>query len=145
MRLVRSPSTDQGTPGYLYDGDTLICRTLELPWRENRTMASCIPAGTYKVEYMARSASGKYTDVYHVTGVPDRSGILIHAGNYAGDRALGYASDLLGCIAPCMSIGVLTPAGRKPQTAGLSSKVALAKLHSITGRKPFTLEVVWTP
>lgn len=140
--LRREASTDQGTPGYLYLNDDLVCRTLELPWRENRSMASCVPAGVYQVNYMAQSGSGKYRDVYHVTNVPGRSQILVHAGNYAGDKALGYASDLLGCIAPCRSIGVMAPAGKRPQMAGLQSRLALGDLHRVTGRRSFELEII---
>ena len=146
--LRRGQSTDQGTPGALYDGDRRICCTLELPWRDNDPasdgddIVSSIPAGTYEVAYLARSASGKYTDVYQVLKVRGRSGILIHAANYAGDTSKGYVSDLLGCIAPCRSIGKLTPAGRKKQqTAGIGSRAAMNDLHAVTGRLGFTLEI----
>jgi len=148
LTLRRQPDSDQGTPGAIFDGARRICFTMELPWRDNDPagdgddIVSCIPAGTYKVTYLKRSASGKYEDVYHVHGVPNRSGVLIHSANYAGDTSKGWKSDLLGCIAPCRSIGEMTPPGKKKQKAGIGSKLAMNDLHAVTGRQEFLLEVV---
>lgn len=147
LTLKRKPCTDEGTPGELFDGLRRVCFTLELPWRDNDPandgddIVSCIPPGKYRVDYMAKSGSGKYQDVYHVQGVPNRSAILMHAGNFAGDTSKGFKSDLLGCIAPCRSIGKLAANGRQ-QVAGIGSKLALGDLHAVTGRLSFTLEVV---
>ena len=137
LRLVRVSSSDQGTAGVLYgpDGEE-ICRMTELPWRDNARGRSRIPAGLYEVAYMERSASGKYHDVYHVLGVPERAGILIHPGNWAGDRTLGYRSDSWGCLLPCSKHGVLLG-----QFAGLASRSALARIHAITDRKGFILQI----
>ena len=105
-----------------------ICYALELPWLDNKANVSCIPDGDYDVVYMARSASGKYRDVYHVKGVSGRSGILIHKGN--------TEADTLGCILPGSRIGTL--GGKK---AVLGSGAAIRKLHKVAERKPFTLKV----
>lgn len=63
------------------------CKTLELPWLNNKTKVSCIPTGTYGV---VTRRSSKYGLHYHIQDVPDRTFILIHHGN--------YHTDILGCI-----------------------------------------------
>lgn len=72
----------------LKDGKKIFeCKTLELPWRNNKVQESCIPPGEYKaVPY----SSSKYPNVYEITNVPGRSKILFHWGN--------YRSHTLGCI-----------------------------------------------
>lgn len=139
MRLVltRFASSDQGTPGVLAGPEGVICRMMELPWRDNARGLSCIPAGLYRVEYLEQSASGKYRDVYHVLDVPERAGILIHPGNWAGARDRGWRTDSWGCLLPAHKHGRL--AG---QAAGLASRSGLASLHEATGRRGFDLEIV---
>jgi hypothetical protein len=61
--------------------------TLEPPWQHNMRNISCIPAGEYVVK---KHFSRKFGDCFHVLDVPNRSGILIHAGN--------YVQDTRGCI-----------------------------------------------
>ena len=83
---------------YEDDSDEPIfeCRTLELADRHNQRSISCIPEGTYNV---VPRYSEKYKDHLHVTGVPDRSLILLHWGNYAGsiNPKTGHP-DIKGCI-----------------------------------------------
>lgn len=130
--LTRAPSTDEGTFGtLLLDGQVL--RTTELPWRDNKPQASCIPAGVY---VCAIVQSPKFGRVYGLRDVPGRSHILIHAANYGGDRVKGYRAELLGCIAPCMVHGQLNG-----QMAGLSSREALAELMAWAAGEPFELEI----
>ena len=70
------------------DGKVIFkCDTLELPWKDNKTQVSCIPTGAYNLK---RYSSEKFTNVYSIPGVPDRSYILIHSGN--------YYTDIEGCI-----------------------------------------------
>lgn len=53
--------------------------TLEKSWDENKQQRSCIPFGFYDV----RPFSGvTFKDVFEIVNVPNRSAILIHAGNY---------------------------------------------------------------
>lgn len=63
--------------------------TLERPWLENRRMASCIPAGSYKVTLGYSGRFGR--NMLRVLDVPERDGILIHAAN--------HVLELNGCIA----------------------------------------------
>lgn len=139
--LKRTTTSAAGTVGYLYRGRIPVCYTLELPWRDNAPGLSCIPEGGYRVEYLPRSASGKYHDVYHVTDVPGRSGILIHTGNFAGVRDMGMRCDVLGCILPGRRIGMLPVIGGQ-QLAVIDSRGALRDLHLVVGRQPFHLEVI---
>ena len=63
--------------------------TVECPWRANTRYLSCIPDGIYE---LAPFDSVRHPETYQVLNVPDRSGILIHAGN--------SVADVTGCIAP---------------------------------------------
>lgn len=136
--LHRLRSGDDGTFGVLTDATgRTVCEMAELPDRGNRRSVSRIPAGRYLVGYLATSASGRYRDVYHVMAVPGRSGILIHKGNWVGDKEKGLKSDSWGCLLPCVSVGEL-----QGQEAGLGSGAALDRLHEATGRRPFYLEVI---
>ena len=77
------------------NGQPYVCKTLELPWKNNESQISCIPAGSYTCRFTqsARMTSEKGHPVYtyEVLNVPNRAGIRIHAAN--------YFSQLLGCIA----------------------------------------------
>ena len=136
LTLYRFRSDDEGTLGLLMAGGLHVCVIGELPWRDNRPNRSCIPLGAYRCEYLARSGSGKYRDVYHVTGVDSRSGVLIHKGNLSGDVERGYRSDVLGCLLPGSRVGRLMG-----QRAVLASAGALERIHSIVGRQSFDLEI----
>lgn len=130
--LTRAPSTDEGTFGTL-QLDAQVLRTTELPWRDNKPQASCIPPGVYRCEIVQ---SPKFGRVYGVQNVPGRSAILIHSANYGGDTAKGYRSQLLGCIAPCMDHGQLDG-----QMAGLQSRDALGEFMAWAGGEPIELEI----
>lgn len=78
------------TLGSMYYSDgTLICKTMELPWKDNKRGISCIPEGTYKVIKQPPKADRNYWYLRFVN-VPGRSGILIHR--------ITYVKDLKGCI-----------------------------------------------
>jgi hypothetical protein len=66
-------------------------KTLELPWKNNERMVSCIPAGDYLVQKMPPTAKRKY-EYFHVLNVPGRDSILWHPGN--------YTRQILGCTLP---------------------------------------------
>ena len=70
------------------DGHEIFnCKTLELPDLDNAFQKSHIPKGTYKV---VPRTSIKFKNHFHILDVPNRTYILIHAGN--------YYTDILGCI-----------------------------------------------
>lgn len=71
-----------------------ICKTLELPWKENKRSVSCIPEGEYLVTYSGPvlqdnpateedESGGRNPRPYAhyiIHNVPGRSGILVHVG-----------------------------------------------------------------
>lgn len=79
-----------GTNGLLFFRGQQVCGTIELPWRNNLRMVSCIPEGRYR---LFRHHFPKHGDQLGVANVPNREAILIHPGNDA-------RKDLRGCIAP---------------------------------------------
>ncbi len=96
--------------------------TLELGWKENQKNISCIPTGTYPVKIWE---SPKFGKCFLVENVPDRSSILIHAGNTKDDTQ--------GCIL----IGT-----RFNQNMIQESRIALNSLLSeLEHCKEITLEV----
>lgn len=89
------------TRGCLYvfeeDHSFFNCRTLELPWLNNKSKVSCYPGDrAYDVEKYKRP-SGKWA--FWVKDVPGRTGILFHSGNYASIAK----SDSEGCTLPGMA------------------------------------------
>lgn len=98
-----------GTNGLLHLNGKPVCFTIELPWRNNKPCVSCIREGRYKLE---KRYSDKFKFHLLVTGVADRSLILIHPANNA-------IKELQGCIAPVSTLtapgcgnnsrGVFTP------------------------------------
>lgn len=99
-----------GTNGKLECEGKLICKTIELPWKNNERRVSCIPEGKYILE---KRYSLKYKWHIHVTGVQNRSLILFHPANNA-------MKELNGCIAPVTKIS--------GPGLGLSSRKAFRKL-----------------
>lgn len=122
-----------GTPGTL-DAGTFKCKTLELPWRDNAKGVSCIPEGTYTCRL---HKSPRFGWVYWITNVPGRSEIVMHAGNFAGDRAKKLRSDVRGCVLVGDSFGQL-----QGQFAVLRSGLTLQRLMThLRGVSEFDLEV----
>ncbi len=93
LQIIRQLDDNNQTLGYGFIYDDLIkifeFRTLELPDRNNLPRISCIPVGFYNV---IKFDSPTFGNVFLLEGVPDRSMIEIHAGN--------YNKDTLGCILP---------------------------------------------
>lgn len=71
--------------------------TVEKPWLENQPRISCIPEGRYRC-VPRRYFRGKY-DAVEITGVPDRSHILLHKAN--------RAVDVQGCVGVGAALGCL--------------------------------------
>lgn len=91
--------------------------TLELPYLENQFQISCIPKGEYNVE---KRNSTKYKDHFHILDVPDRSYILIHAGN--------YKTHTKGCVLVGRTLKDINKDGFRDVT---SSKDTMKKLNEI--------------
>lgn len=137
VRLVREPSTDEGTFGRLSFGPHR-CFSIELPWRNNRRQRSCIPPGVYRCAIVQSPRFGR---VYGVANVPGRSHVLIHSANLGGDVDLGWDTQLHGCIAPCERLGAMRSRSGRMQAAGLVSRPATARLMAWAAGQPFTLTI----
>lgn len=88
VELIRVEENERyGTFGVLRIDGCATCVTLEPPDRDNRANVSNIPPGRYLAR---RVNSPKYGNTFEVTGVPGRSHILFHSGN--------WAKDTKGCI-----------------------------------------------
>lgn len=79
-----------GTNGILQCEGKIICKTIELPWKNNERGVSCIPEGRY---FIRKRYSPKFKWHLEVVGVKNRSYILFHPANNA-------LTELNGCIAP---------------------------------------------
>jgi Family of unknown function (DUF5675) len=126
--LVRDDITSECVRGALIVGGEMFS-VLEPPWKNNKSNISCIPSGKYVCNFMRRSSSGKYKNVYHIQHVGGRFGILIHNGN--------IVSHTRGCLIIGKRKGWL--ANRR---AVLNSRTALGELADIIGEKPFKLIIV---
>lgn len=109
LQLIRT-GLPNGTNGILLFDGTELCRTVELPWKNNQPRVSCIPVGTYRLR---KRFTERFSHHFEVMDVPDRKYILFHAANDAG-------RELRGCIAP-----VLQHTG---EGKGSSSRAALEKM-----------------
>ena len=87
--LIRTYGS-QGINGNLLLEGKEICKTIELPWKNNEKRISAIPEGTYQVR---KRYSKKFDWHLEITGVKGRSLILFHPANNA-------LKELNGCIAP---------------------------------------------
>lgn len=132
VNLFRLQRSDQGTEGML-TVDDFNCKTLELPWRNNQPQISCIPAGEYNVEIRL---SNKYGRIYWVRKVPDRTYILIHSGNFAGDISKGFKSHVMGCILLGKKRGFLGG-----QVAVLNSRIVVREFMETMDYQPFMLRI----
>lgn len=140
--LVRTSTGPEGTFGVLKDANgAVLYHTAELPEDggrasvHNEREVDCIPAGTYVCTLVK---SPKFGLVYEVTNIPNRSHVLIHAGNYAGNVDRGFKSHVKGCIILGTKMGVLDG-----QMAVKESKVALASFMNTMQGRDFVLMISW--
>jgi len=133
VRLYRMEFYDDGTFGVLTLPSGRVLYTIEQPWKNNRRSRSCIPAGEY---LCVPRISPRFGKTYHVKNVPDRSHILFHAANLAGDREKGYKSHLEGCIALGLRRGYLSG-----QRAILKSRQAVDMFQKELDWQDFTLVI----
>lgn len=147
--LRRTSQDDQGTFG-IFRLDTGVTFTSgELPWRDlnhdgfGDPSTSRITAGTYRCEWKLSSRYGYYR--YALQGVKGREGILIHGGNFVGDktkkivvagRERNLKCDIFGCILLGMKAGIL-----EGQRALIESRKALEAFEKEMAKQPFTLVI----
>jgi hypothetical protein len=124
LTLKRIVENQDGIFGVLLQGEKPLCLTLENNWFNNTRNISAIPTGVYEC---VPHNGAKYKNVWRLKDVPNRSAILIHAGNIEDDSR--------GCILVGSEFGLY-----KGKKAILGSVKALNKLR---GRLPsnFTLRV----
>lgn len=83
LTLKRIAFWQAWTFGVLIDDLRPFAVTLELPWKDNATDISCIPAGTYQAK---RIFSGRFqTLLFTLVNVPGRGNIELHMGNTVQD------------------------------------------------------------
>jgi len=134
LKIIRYQPGDQGTRGVLTTSG-FWCHTLELPWRDNQTNLSCIPAGEYHIQFVTtRRRIGGIRQMYWLSHVEGRNGILVHPGTWAGDKTQGFKSSVLGCILTGKSIGTY-----KNQQAIFQTRQAVRELHDALHRQPAKL------
>ena len=86
--LKRISETADGTYGVLIDeGGTPFCVSLERIWANNKPNESCIPVGEWLAK---RHISTHFGETFEITGVPGRTDVLLHWGN--------FWQNSLGCI-----------------------------------------------
>jgi len=125
--------------------------TLEEQWVNNQRDISCIPAGRYRAKFRTPEntpTTVRKMYVYELLDVPNRSGILIHAGKASGDQA-ATEEWLKGCIAPGTMVGTHvvgtdeeTGAHNVTKPAVVGTMDALEGFHRAVGRAAEILVVI---
>lgn len=131
--LFRTRRSDQGTEGQLFT-DGFNCFSLELPWRNNQRNISCIPAGEY--DCIIRQ-SPKFGTIYWVLKVENRTYVLIHSGNWAGDVEKGFKTHVNGCILLGKTTGYLLG-----QRAILNSRITIRAFMNKMENKSFKFHII---
>ena len=88
IHIERYDNNELGCYGLLAVG-SFDCYTLELPWHNNTPNISCIPIGCYIASVDKNITIGKQF-VIRLQDVSNRTGVLIHVGN--------YTTEIAGCI-----------------------------------------------
>lgn len=115
---------------------------IELPWRENQEGCSCVLEGTF-IGSLVESPRFKRR-VYLLRDIPGRKEIEMHPANWAGDRRMGYYSQLLGCCAPGKARGAMQPPGMtKPQPCVLRSADALDEIIAMANGEDIEFTFKW--
>ena len=114
MEIVRFAYFTDRTLGRLHF-ENLAFWTIERPWLGNQREISCIPCGDYPLVRVNSPRFG--ADMWEIGDVPDRSHILIHVANTAGD--------IMGCV----GLGV----GLYGNLAGVAnSRKAITEFYALT-------------
>ena len=124
---------DQGTFGVLRTSG-LTLYSGELPERGNAPNVSCVPTGTYQVEWTYSPRFRRF--MYLLLGTAPRTGMRMHPANFMGDVAMNYRSQLNGCIALGEKLGQMDG-----QKALLLSAPAVRRFEEHMQHKAFELEI----
>ena len=136
ITLQRMGSTPWGTFGTLRLPDGSAFPTVEPRWEYNAVGKSCIPAGVYAMAMrsspmVARTSGGEFQRGWEIAGVPGRSLIMIHPGNWQHDSN--------GCVLVGRAHDVIT--GKPGVTA---SRAAFKDLMQRLGRREsWRIEISW--
>lgn len=81
---------------------TFICKTMELPWRNNHSSsdsskASCVPEGVYLLRKQAPKEGRPY-GYFRFVSVPGRRVNPLTSMSHILVHRITYVNDLLGCI-----------------------------------------------
>lgn len=79
ITIVRTSENGSSTTGELFVDGRFVAHTLELPWRNNQSYISAIPAGRYAAHLRFDKPDGWRLQL---NDVPGRSGVQLHVGNY---------------------------------------------------------------
>jgi len=110
------------------DNGIMTLGSLELPWKENAPLISCIPKGKYHVK---TTYSSKYKrDMWEIMDVTNRSGVRIHSAN--------FYFEIEGCIVLGLSQDDINKDGKMDM---VSSRKAIKLAQKYLG-KEFTLEII---
>lgn len=125
----------------LYEHNRLIfqCKTLELPWKDNKLRESCIPTGRYICSF--RTTGAYANKAFHVrtinaNEVKGRSDILIHVGN--------FYIDILGCIIvgkTFADINSRRTGGKDGILDVTASGLIMEQLLQVTAEQDFSLRI----
>ena len=130
--LLRLRDDGQESLGTLFIYDELEkvfeCKTLELPWKGNKTSISCIPTGTYHVNHRW---SAKHKNHLKIEDVEGRTDILIHIAN--------YVTQIEGCVGVGKTFADINGDGLTDIT---SSGNTLKELVSIVPIEGMSLEII---
>ncbi|PKH88325.1 DUF5675 family protein [Colwellia sp. Bg11-28] len=87
IEINRTSHNTSSLTGEMYINGEFMMHTLELPWNNNRSFISSIPPDTYEA-LLRYDKNDKWR--LELKGVPNRSGIQIHIGN--------WPSQIEGCV-----------------------------------------------
>lgn len=136
LRLDRIGSTPWGTLGRLELPGGAAFVTLEQPWRNNAKGESCIPAGVYPMEMrqspmVYRTSAKQFARGWEIRGVPNRSLIMVHPGNWMDDSN--------GCILVGRQFDVI-----KGKPGITSSRAAFTDMMGrLSMRDDWRIEIRW--
>jgi hypothetical protein len=127
ITLQRLFQVNGATLGVLH-GLPFTIYTLENEWKDNQRNISCIPSGEYDciAHGWEEDSPVRFKKTWELNNVPDRSAILIHAGN--------FPEDTKGCI--LVGTGMKVDQSISQVT---ESRKALRTLQEYLGTRPFKI------